>query len=168
VNYRHECPGHGEFNCSDDEKAVRIRLNAKSGSPILPIEKLDDIHASHNGAKPPKGLFDDLLGLNQSNTISGEPWAKFQSEEPCFKDSEECSPSCFWRKANRSMKLSTWSNKEVQVFNTLAAAYVVNRRGPCLLALAIDKPCSEVFLLCVVLVIELSDEIDFPQGLEVP
>lgn len=145
MKYRHECPGHGEFTCEDDEKAVRTRLNAKSGDSILPIEKLVDLHASHRGAKPPKGLFDDLLGLNQSGTISGEPWAKFRSEEPGLKDSEPCSNSCFWRKENRSMKSSTWSNKEIQVFNSLAAAYVVSRRGPCLLALAIDKPCSEVF-----------------------
>lgn len=82
--------------------------------------------------------------MDDEKNISGTPWTKFKDDESAFKDDELCSDMCFWLRKNRSTSMSAWSEEDTQLFNTLAPAYVDIQRGPCLIALAIEKPCYEV------------------------
>jgi hypothetical protein len=86
----------------------------------------------------------DMMGMNQDKTITGEPWVEFQTRKPGFKDDKLCSDTCFWLKGNRPAIASAWSKEEISRFKTILPAYKDDKRGACMLALCVGKPCSEV------------------------
>ncbi|MCJ1245215.1 hypothetical protein MMC30_002416 [Trapelia coarctata] len=146
VCFAHECPGHGEFDDEDEEKNIRVRINAKPDSPSTPKRKTIGVQLVHNGTESSKVLVEDALGMDDEKAVSGNPWSKFKDEDAAFKDDELCSENCFWLKKNRSTSSSAWSEEDTELFNTIAPAYVDIRRGPCLIAFAVEKPCYEIFL----------------------
>ena len=143
-HYSHECPGHGEFNDEDEQANVRLRLNAKPLSP--PAVNCKSIV---NGDGPSKVEFDtstikNALGRNEDGTVGGQALITISDLDSAFKDDELCSDSCFWLKANRSRSSTEFTAEEMELLHVLLPAYRGNRRGACLLALAIEKPCVEV------------------------
>ena len=82
--------------------------------------------------------------MNSDKTISGQPWTRLKAGEPGFEDTEACSNDCFWVKSSRSQPVSAWTNREKELLKKLSPAYKDARRGACMLALAIKKPCAEV------------------------
>lgn len=143
-NLSHECPGHGEFNDEDDQKNVRLRLNAK---PLCPPAA--DNRSMANGDDPNQiqvdiSKIENALGRNEDGTVSGQALLTISDLDSVFKDDEFCSDSCFWLKANRSRSVSDFTAEDMGLLHTLLPAYRGNRRGACMLALAIDKPCVEV------------------------
>jgi len=91
-----------------------------------------------------KLLVEDAVGMDDDKIVSGKPWSKFKDEDAAFKDDELCSDNCFWLKKNRSTLSLGWSEEDTELFNTIAPAYIDIRRGPCLIAFAVEKPCYEV------------------------
>lgn len=82
--------------------------------------------------------------MDDDKNVSGTPWTKFKNDDSAFEDDELCSDNCFWLKKNRTASSSAWSEEDTQLFDTLAPAYLDIRRAPCLITLAIKKPCYEV------------------------
>ncbi|MCJ1438246.1 hypothetical protein MMC27_007634 [Xylographa pallens] len=146
VCYAHECPGHGEFEDDDEEKNVRVRINAKPPSPKSPKDKTGRHLTDEEYTRVISSSLEAAIGINEDNSITGKPWALLKSEESGFKDEETCSDKCFWLKSNRSVLSSSWNDHDLKLFNTLLPAHEGNRRGSCLLALGMNKPCNEVFL----------------------
>ncbi|MCJ1287582.1 hypothetical protein MMC26_006934 [Xylographa opegraphella] len=144
VCYAHECPGHGEYEDNDDQKNVRVRINAKPPSPKLPKDKPDRHITKEEMTKVVSSLSAAAIGINEDRSITGKPWAWFNNEESGFKDDEMCSDKCFWLKSNRFISSSSWNDDDLKLFNTLIPAHQANRRGCCLLALSMNKPCNEV------------------------
>lgn len=141
----HECPGHGEFDDEDEDKNIRVRINAKPDSPTIRKRQSTEAQLISNGTDFTKSLVQDAVGLNDDKVVSGQPWTKFKDEDSGFKDDELCSDHCFWLKNNRSTLSSAWSEPEIQLFNTLVPVYIDIRRGPCFIAIAVEKPCFEVY-----------------------
>ena len=136
----HECPGHGEYNDTDQGKNVRERVNFKPGSP--------DAEASW-----PYRINDEditeLLGLQDDGEVTGVPWTTFrESSTVGFSDSELCHDDCFWARQARTTELSAWAKDDNEAFRMLRPAYEFERRGPCLMAQCglIRKSCKEIFL----------------------
>ncbi|MCJ1292454.1 hypothetical protein MMC34_004004 [Xylographa carneopallida] len=147
VCYAHECPGHGEFEDEDDKKNVRVRINVKPLT-LKSFKANIRLHLKKEGNT--NGFSSSLeaaVGTNEDNSITGKPWALFKNEESGFKDDEMCSDECFWRKGNRSASSSSWDDDDLKLFNTLLPAHQDNRRGSCLLAFSMSKPCNEFFAL---------------------
>lgn len=142
--FRHECPGHGEFDDTDDEKNIRIRINVKPPFPQSPQRKTATRNVDTESIQYSTVLLKDAIGLNDDKSVSGTPWITFREEECGFKEDEVCSDNCFWLKSHRSSSSSTWSTEELKLFNTLLPAYQDSRRGACMLALGLEKQCNEV------------------------
>ena len=128
-------------------------MNAKPDPPPAQNGKIGETFLISNGRDSSDRLssqicsrleIDDALGMDDDNSISGTPWTRFKDDVPAFKDDELCSDTCFWSRKNRTTLTSAWSEGDTQLFHALAPAYVDIRRGSCLLALAIEKPCFEV------------------------
>ena len=90
---------------------------------------------------------ENALGRNEDGTVSGQALIPISDLDSAFKDDELCSDSCFWLKANRSRPSSEFTAEEMGLLLVLLPAYKGNRRGACLLALAVEKPCVEVWHL---------------------
>ncbi|MCJ1390602.1 hypothetical protein MMC18_003463 [Xylographa bjoerkii] len=144
VCYAHECPGHGEFEDEDDEKNVRIRINAKPPSPKSPKDRVGRHLTNEEHTTVTPSFLEAIVGINKDKSITGKPWVVFKDEDSGFKDDEMCSDKCFWLKSNRSISSSSWTDYDLKLFNTLSPAHQGNRRGPCLLALGMSKPCNEL------------------------
>ncbi|MCJ1402180.1 hypothetical protein MMC11_005400 [Xylographa trunciseda] len=143
VCYAHECPGHGEFEDGDDEKNIRIRINAKPPSPKSPKHKQRRRLTNEEHIGVTSSSLEAAVGINEDKIITGKPWAALKDEDSGFKDDELCSDECFWLKSNRSMLSSSWADHDLKLFNTLLPGHQGNRRGSCLLALGLSKPCYE-------------------------
>ena len=141
---RHECPGHGEFNDEEEEKNVRTRINAKPLSPSSEIGRTFSARDDATGPKLDASTIKDSLGMNEDKSISGNSLIAVSGSDCAFQDDELCSDDCFWLKSNRLRALSRFADEETELLHTFIPAYGQNRRGPCMLALAIDKPCVEV------------------------
>ncbi|MCJ1385394.1 hypothetical protein MMC17_008517 [Xylographa soralifera] len=164
VCYAHECPGHGEFEDDDDEKNVRIRINAKPPSPKSPKDKIGRHLTNEEHTRIVSSSLEAAVGINDDNSITGKPWALFKNQESGFKDEEMCSDECFWPKSNRSVSSSSWNDHDLKLFNTLLPAHQSNRRGSCLLALGMNKPCNEVYIWPLPGNIYANVDKGFPQG----
>lgn len=144
---RHECPGHGEYEDSDNEKNMRIRVNLKpalNGSP----------NKRFGTSKPNKASLDkdttiyQLVGLEEDGkTVSGPFWAQYRNgADSGFGDQEVCSDECFWPKKNRVDRLTLWSDEDSKNLKMLRPAFENDKRGACMIAQTglISKSCKEV------------------------
>ena len=84
------------------------------------------------------------LGLNDDKSVTGQPLIAIADSDYVYRDDEKCSKSCFWLKSNRVTELPDWSDEDTQLFLTLLPAYMSNRRGACIIALAVENLCAEV------------------------
>ena len=148
--FLHSCSGHGELSWEDKENPTKdwnlINAKALKGTYHTPsiysnINKTI-LQASHV-AQP--RFQTELRGINKDKTISGRAWTKVGRYDACFHDDEVCSSECYWLKENRSETMPTWSLEESELFTSLLPAYMHTPRAPCLIALAINKPCASIF-----------------------
>ncbi|MCJ1471938.1 hypothetical protein MMC13_000579 [Lambiella insularis] len=109
VCYAHECPGHGAFSDTDDEKNIRIRINAKPPSPHLSKPSIASRQTDNDHVSISAVHLEDATGLNNEGIVSGKPWTAFKDDEDAFENHETCSDCCFWLKSNRSLSLPTWT-----------------------------------------------------------
>ena len=86
----------------------------------------------------------NALGQDADGSVSGQPLVPIRGFDHAFRDDEVCSTACFWVKTNRSVEVSEFSKQETEDFFTSLPAYYNDRRGACMLALFINKPCVEV------------------------
>ena len=154
VCYAHECPGHGEFDDEDEEKNIRVRINAKRTSSASPRGRGPTNQPCPVHAKVPQAALMNAMGLNNDKTISGQKWCSLKNGDCGFKDDELCSASCFWLKSHRSNFLSNWSKADLDLFTALLPAHITNNRGSCLMALVIEKSCSEVLPILIILILQ--------------
>ena len=139
--YSHECPGHGEFEDDGYHKSIRVRINAE------PLSLNDGTSSTRTGIiRPDTAAINDALGQDEDGSVSGQPLIPIRGFDHAFRDDEICSKSCFWLKSNRSMDLSEFSDQEMEDLHISLPAYYNDRRGACMLALFIDKPCVQVGL----------------------
>ena len=144
---RHECPGHGEYEDSDDEKNLRLRVNLK---PALPTPKnRKSASPKENKASFGKEVtIHHLIGLEEDRkTVSGPFWARWRdSADHGFGDQEVCSPDCFWPKKTRTDHSSSWSEEDERTLKMLRPAFENDKRGACIIAQTrlISKSCKEV------------------------
>ena len=82
--------------------------------------------------------------MNEDKSVSGQALITIDDSDCAFKDDEVCSDACFWLKSTRLRAVSEFTDEETELLHIFLPAYSHNRRGPCMLALAIDKPCVEV------------------------
>ena len=144
---RHECPGHGEYEDSEDEKNMRIRVNTKPALATSPSKKF-------GSSRPNKASLDkdvtvqDLLGLEEDGvTVSGPFWAQLSDNaDSGFGNGEVCSDDCFWPKKNRPDRMTVWSEEDQKQLKMLRPAFENDKRGACMIAQTglVSKACKEV------------------------
>ena len=144
--FMHSCLGHGELSWEDKENPSKewnylnaVPLQGISHTPLIYI-KLDQSILQATRVAQTK-----LRGIDKDKSISGRAWTKSGRHDPSFLDEEFCSSECYWLKENRREKMPSWSLEESDLFASLLPAYVHMPRPPCIMALAIDKPCAEIF-----------------------
>ena len=144
--FMHDCPGHGELSWEDKENPSKdwnflnaVPLKGISYSPLVYINKnksiLQATHTAHT----------KLRGMDRDKTVLGRAWTKSSRQDPSFPDDDVCSAECFWLKENRREKMPSWSSEEADLFTSLLPAYVQFTRASCIMALAINKPCAEIW-----------------------
>jgi hypothetical protein len=102
----------------------------------------------------------DILGLHENGEVKGSCSMNQSrdSGDPGFTDEETCSESCFWGISKRSQRTISdllqagqihrfvgWSEKEVKIYQSMLAMCVQFRRGPCIMAIPLTRPCSMIF-----------------------
>ena len=147
MTHRHECPGHGEYEDTDDDKNLRIRVNLKPTIANSPNRKF-------GSSEPNKASFvnalhiTELMGLKEdAKTVSGPLWANQRDgADSGFGDQEVCSKDCFWPKKSRADRLTVWSEEDQKNLKMLRPAFENDKRGACLIAQTglISKSCKEV------------------------
>ena len=124
-------------------------MNAKPLRPAKFSESVNGKSVEPTYPRPSEAEIKGALGLNDDKSVTGQPLTAITDSDCAYKDDETCSKSCFWLKCNRVVETSDWPNEDVELFLTLMPAYMSNRRGPCMLALALQRPCVEVCTLYV-------------------
>jgi len=158
VCHIHDCFYHGEFketvegsedgneladNAFDEDYPGNVNHKARvtvRSRPRLWKESLAYV-------KEPDVDIGQLLGIDDGGNVSGT-WnnpATSSGGEAGFPDSRICSEECFWKKSNRTSDVVQWSESEKQLLENLMPAYARSKRGACMLAIAVDRPCVEVF-----------------------
>ena len=137
--FSHECPGHGEFEDDDYKNNVRVRINAEplSSSQSMPTLK-------SGPARFDTSAISNALGQDEDGNVSGQPLIPIRRFDHAFRDDESCSESCFWLKSNRLVDASEFSPQEMEDMFISLPAYYNDRRGACMLALFVEKPCVQV------------------------
>ncbi|KAI9879601.1 MAG: hypothetical protein M1830_008051 [Pleopsidium flavum] len=169
VCHVHDCPCHGEYEEPNGDNGTNGRNSKSKG--VSHSEESDsdsDNGLSHNLRRrvvaEPLQLREhkdqrrpvaynnndvisvhDFLGLNADGTVTGSWNRTGDRGNPGFADADLCSSQCFWKKANRSTRVSKWDEDELELLRTLLPAHVGSRRGPCMMTFAFSKPCEEVF-----------------------
>ncbi len=147
----HDCPGHGEYEepseDSDLEEQLggnrRIRVTTSAPTDVSKPQEIKEYKMSLDGLS----VF-EYLGKNSDGTITGTiPKNQTTREKPSYADNQECSIDCFWKKENRVEAVPHWSEDRLDLFHALLPAWIDSRRGPCMIAWAVEKPCSEVFTM---------------------
>lgn len=102
----------------------------------------------------------DMLGLHKNGEIDGKYNKNIAKEfgDPGFEDDETCSDTCFWDVSNRSKhsvtditqsesrtRFAGWDQRDITLYKSMLEACLKIRRGPCLIASMITRPCSVVF-----------------------
>jgi SET domain/CXC domain len=102
-----------------------------------------------------------ILGLHANGEVKGQYNVRKDKElgDPGFTDEETCSQSCFWDVSNRHQRtiddlvhtesqsrFVDWSKKDIVLFRSMLAACTQIRRGPCIMASVLTRPCSVIFV----------------------
>ncbi|KAI9706558.1 MAG: hypothetical protein M1836_003565 [Candelina mexicana] len=146
----HDCPGHGEYEepneDSDAEEQLggnrRVRVTVVAPMTHSDQKEIESCKISSDGPS----VF-ECLGKNNDGTVTGINANDQNKERPAYPDSQECSTDCFWKKENRVEIVPQWPQHQLDLFDALLPAWVNSRRGPCMIACAVGKPCSEVFTM---------------------
>ena len=143
--FLHNCPGHGEQSWEDKENPMKD-WNLLSAKPLKGIHHAL-IYSNINKTilQVSHVVQSRFRGMNKDKTISGKAWTKTGRHGVSFRDDEFCSSECYWKKENRTETMPAWSLEESELFTSLLPAYVHTPRAPCLIALAINKPCASIF-----------------------
>lgn len=101
----------------------------------------------------------DTLGLHKNGEVKGSSSMKTrESGDAGFADEETCSESCFWDISNRAertiadlirtdpiKRFVDWSGRDIKLYKSMLATCVQFRRGPCIMAITLARPCSVIF-----------------------
>ncbi|KAI9662679.1 MAG: hypothetical protein M1831_002722 [Alyxoria varia] len=156
-----ECPYHGEYledyedldpngaqiGEEDGTKTVsevqadlvnhRLRMNASANRTVQPQVKLAYTDALS---------FDEQLGLEADGEARGKWNGSHEHDKDAgYKDDELCSEKCFWKKSNRKVtSTEKWSEEDLKYLEHILPGFSESKRGPCFLAMGLEKPCVEV------------------------
>ena len=102
----------------------------------------------------------DILSRQGNGDVKGE-YNRTKGKEPGnpgFADDEFCSESCFWEGDNRPdlsvadivhlkhlARFVGWSQKDLTLYNAMLATCIQVKRGPCIMATMLARPCAEIF-----------------------
>jgi hypothetical protein len=102
----------------------------------------------------------DILGLHDNGEVRGN-YNKDKVKEPGdpgLADTETCSESCFWDVCKRCdctvadavhaeplKRFVDWSARDVTLYKSMLPTCVQIRRGPCIMAITLSRPCSKIF-----------------------
>ena len=102
----------------------------------------------------------DILGLHQNGEAKGAYNTNKIKEigDPGFADEDTCSESCFWDLSNRSgrsindlvrsdrdERFADWTEKDIRLYRAMLAACTKIKRGPCIMAITVARPCTVIF-----------------------
>lgn len=104
----------------------------------------------------------DILGRHRNGEVKGSYNNTIkkaeESGDPGYADGESCSDSCFWDVSNRfestvadiihsdpDKRLLGWSQKDIILYRSMLAACIQARRGPCVMAIMLARPCNVIF-----------------------
>jgi SET domain/CXC domain len=144
---------------SSDEAEVNYNIRQVVALPQRLIPKGQE-HRCGVFCVDPETPMVDLLGLHKNGEIKGKHNMNKPTElgDPGFADTETCSGSCFWDVSYRPIysvaehvrtqplkRFINWAQKDVDLYRSMLTMCAQIRRGACIMAITVSKPCNMIF-----------------------